>query len=154
LNGPETLPNRAPHHHRHSRNAAKIGRSRGGGSRPHKAKQWDDLDDFDEFDDDFRVQGKQAQSKPKKPKSKGKGKRNRRKMGQEQSHIDDDTPPLTLQERSLTAVADFIKSGKARRIVVMTGAGISTAAGSKLFLIPVPLPQYQKRKEKGLPISL
>ena len=127
------MPNCAPHHHRHSRITAKIGRSRGGGPRPHKAKQWDDLDGFDEFDDDFRVQGKQAQSKPKKPKGKkGKGKRNQRKMGQEQSSIDDDTPSLTLQERSLTAVADFIKSGKARRIVVMTGAGISTAAGSKL----------------------
>lgn len=40
-------------------------------------------------------------------------------------------PPATLQERSLEAVAEHIKSGKARRIVVMTGAGISTAAGSK-----------------------
>ncbi|KAH6628232.1 DHS-like NAD/FAD-binding domain-containing protein [Chaetomium tenue] len=57
-------------------------------------------------------------------------------MGQEQSIIDDDTPPLTLPERSLTAVADFIKSGKARRIVVMTGAGISTAAGIPDFRSP------------------
>ncbi|KAK3298649.1 DHS-like NAD/FAD-binding domain-containing protein [Chaetomium fimeti] len=57
-------------------------------------------------------------------------------MGQEQSYIDDDTPPLTLRERSLTAVADFIKSGKARRIVVMTGAGISTAAGIPDFRSP------------------
>ncbi|KAH6854822.1 DHS-like NAD/FAD-binding domain-containing protein [Chaetomium sp. MPI-CAGE-AT-0009] len=58
-------------------------------------------------------------------------------MGQEQSsYIDDDTPPLTLPERSLTAVADFIKSGKARRIVVMTGAGISTAAGIPDFRSP------------------
>jgi hypothetical protein len=51
-------------------------------------------------------------------------------MGQEQSLIDDDTPPVTLSERSLASVAEFIKSGRARRIVVMTGAGISTAAGS------------------------
>ena len=51
-------------------------------------------------------------------------------MGQEQSLISEDTPPVTLQDRSLDAVADYIKSGKARRIVVMTGAGISTAAGS------------------------
>ena len=52
-------------------------------------------------------------------------------MGQEHSVISDDVPPVTLRERSLAAVADYIKSGKARRIVVMTGAGISTAAGSR-----------------------
>ncbi|KAK4039347.1 DHS-like NAD/FAD-binding domain-containing protein [Parachaetomium inaequale] len=57
-------------------------------------------------------------------------------MGQEQSNITEDTPPLTLPERSLPAVADFIKSGKARRIVVMTGAGISTAAGIPDFRSP------------------
>jgi NAD-dependent histone deacetylase SIR2 len=51
-------------------------------------------------------------------------------MGQDQSYISEDTPPRTLSERSLAAVADLIKSGSARRIVVMTGAGISTAAGS------------------------
>jgi NAD+-dependent protein deacetylase SIR2 len=52
-------------------------------------------------------------------------------MGQEHSAIvSDDTPTETLRERSLAAVAEHIKSGKARRIVVMTGAGISTAAGS------------------------
>lgn len=53
-------------------------------------------------------------------------------MGQEQSGLlEDDTPPITLTERSLSAVAQMIKDGEARRIVVMTGAGISTAAGSK-----------------------
>ncbi|KAG4218789.1 hypothetical protein PC116_g32731 [Phytophthora cactorum] len=60
-------------------------------------------------------------------------------MGQETSHlIDPDTPPETLSERSLRAVAQFIKDGRAKRIVVMTGAGISTAAGSEsdLFLSP------------------
>ncbi|KAK4124771.1 NAD-dependent deacetylase sirtuin-2 [Parathielavia appendiculata] len=57
-------------------------------------------------------------------------------MGQDQSYISEDTPPLTLSERSLAAVADFIKSGKARRIVVMTGAGISTAAGIPDFRSP------------------
>lgn len=53
-------------------------------------------------------------------------------MGQDQSGlIEDDTPPNTLSERSLSAVAQMIKDGHAQRIVVMTGAGISTAAGSK-----------------------
>ena len=53
-------------------------------------------------------------------------------MGQEVSNqVDDSVPPETLRERSLEAVAELITSGKARRIVVLTGAGISTAAGSK-----------------------
>ncbi len=66
-------------------------------------------------------------------------------MGQEQSYVDEDTPPVTLQERSLDAVAEYIKSGRAPRIVAMTGAGISTAAGS-MYLptfpsrLPHPLP--------------
>jgi NAD-dependent histone deacetylase SIR2 len=52
-------------------------------------------------------------------------------MGQENSVISDDVPPVTLSERSLDAVAEYIKSGRVKRIVVLTGAGISTAAGSK-----------------------
>ncbi len=53
-------------------------------------------------------------------------------MGQEQSGmVGEDVPPKTLRERSLEAVAELIRSGKARRIVVLTGAGISTAAGSE-----------------------
>jgi NAD-dependent histone deacetylase SIR2 len=40
-------------------------------------------------------------------------------------------PPATLTERSLAAVADYVKSGRCKNIVVLTGAGISTAAGSK-----------------------
>ena len=57
-------------------------------------------------------------------------------MGQENSVISDDTPPQTLSERSLGAVADYIKSGQCRRILVMTGAGISTAAGIPDFRSP------------------
>ncbi|KAI8958133.1 NAD-dependent deacetylase sirtuin-2 [Daldinia sp. FL1419] len=58
-------------------------------------------------------------------------------MGQETSHlIDPDTPPETLSERSLRAVAQFIKDGGAKNIVVMTGAGISTAAGIPDFRSP------------------
>ncbi|KAK0628235.1 DHS-like NAD/FAD-binding domain-containing protein [Bombardia bombarda] len=57
-------------------------------------------------------------------------------MGQDQSTVSDDTPPQTLTERSLDAVAHLIKSGKARRVVVMTGAGISTAAGIPDFRSP------------------
>ncbi|KAK8132265.1 sir2 family domain-containing protein [Apiospora kogelbergensis] len=54
-------------------------------------------------------------------------------MGNENSTlIDEDTPTQTLKDRSLRAVADHIRNGGARRIVVLTGAGISTAAGSKL----------------------
>lgn len=57
-------------------------------------------------------------------------------MGQEHSIVDDDTPPQTLSERSISAVADLINSGRVRRIVVMTGAGISTAAGIPDFRSP------------------
>ncbi|KAI0172576.1 NAD-dependent deacetylase sirtuin-2 [Hypoxylon sp. FL1284] len=58
-------------------------------------------------------------------------------MGQESSRlIDPDTPPETLSERSLRAVAQLIKDGAAKRIVVLTGAGISTAAGIPDFRSP------------------
>ncbi|KAK2601093.1 hypothetical protein N8I77_010565 [Diaporthe amygdali] len=58
-------------------------------------------------------------------------------MGQEQSGlIEDDVPPTTLSERSLSAVAQMIKDGHAQKIVVMTGAGISTAAGIPDFRSP------------------
>lgn len=117
-----------------SRRLPKIGkgrhhleRFRAGGS----GSKWDDdSGGADDFGPDIRVQAKRAKSgKPKRAKKSKKP--NRRKMGQEHSSvISDDTPPETLRERSLAAVAEHIKSGKARRIVVMTGAGISTAAGS------------------------
>lgn len=57
-----------------------------------------------------------------------------RKMGQEESRpVDASVPPRTLSARSLEAVAEHIKEGKCDRIVVLTGAGISTAAGSRSF---------------------
>ncbi|KAK8061945.1 hypothetical protein PG994_008311 [Apiospora phragmitis] len=52
-------------------------------------------------------------------------------MGNENSTlIDPDTPTNTLRDRSLRAVADHIRNGGGKRIVVLTGAGISTAAGT------------------------
>lgn len=61
----------------------------------------------------------------------------RRRMGQEESTlVDESVPPETLTERSLSAVADYIKNGPKKRIVVLTGAGISTAAGSKTSARP------------------
>lgn len=58
-------------------------------------------------------------------------------MGQEESRlVSDDDLPVALTERTLSSVADYIKSGKAQRILVMTGAGISTAAGIPDFRSP------------------
>jgi NAD+-dependent protein deacetylase SIR2 len=59
-------------------------------------------------------------------------------MGQENSHeqIDPNAPAQTLSERSLEAVAEYIKDGRPKRIVVMTGAGISTSAGIPDFRSP------------------
>ncbi|KAI2486258.1 NAD-dependent deacetylase sirtuin-2 [Pyrenophora tritici-repentis] len=58
-------------------------------------------------------------------------------MGQEESRvIEADAPPRTLQERTLEALAQYIKDGRAQKIVVMTGAGISTSAGIPDFRSP------------------
>ncbi|KAJ4302509.1 Sir2 histone deacetylase Hst2 [Collariella sp. IMI 366227] len=113
------------------RSLVKIGRKHGGPRPGSKGKHFDDFDGVDDLDD-FRVQGKSRHSKPKK------NKRNRRKMGQDHSHgfVSEDTPAVTLSDRSVTAVADYIKNGPVRRIVVMTGAGISTAAGIPDFRSP------------------
>ncbi|KAK3996397.1 NAD-dependent protein deacetylase hst2-1 [Cladorrhinum sp. PSN332] len=118
-----------------------IGRRHASGQGPRaKGRQFDDDDDggFEDFGDDFRVQGRGTgqQAKPKKKPKKGNRNNRRARMGQEHSVVDEDTQPQTLSERSVSAVAHLITSGKARRIVVMTGAGISTAAGIPDFRSP------------------
>ncbi|XMA15091.1 hypothetical protein WAI453_007882 [Rhynchosporium graminicola] len=60
-----------------------------------------------------------------------------RNMGQENSQVlDPNARPYTLSSRSISAVADFIKDGPPKKIVVMTGAGISTSAGIPDFRSP------------------
>ncbi|KAK4199811.1 DHS-like NAD/FAD-binding domain-containing protein [Triangularia verruculosa] len=131
------------YHRRHT--SPKIGR-RSQQNRPRatnnsttKGSLFDDVSDnfYDYYPgdtNDFRVQGKQPHQQ--KPKKKKKGRGRGRKMGQDHSIVDEDTPPRTLSSRSLSAVAEHILSGKAKRIVVMTGAGISTAAGIPDFRSP------------------
>ncbi|KKZ68037.1 NAD-dependent histone deacetylase SIR2 [[Emmonsia] crescens] len=58
-------------------------------------------------------------------------------MGNESSVLlDESTPPTTLKSRSLEGIAEYIKEKNVRRIVVLTGAGISTAAGIPDFRSP------------------
>ncbi|KAK5085816.1 Sir2 histone deacetylase Hst2 [Lithohypha guttulata] len=58
-------------------------------------------------------------------------------MGNEASTpVSEDVPPITLKARTVEAVADYIKKNNVKRIVVMTGAGISTSAGIPDFRSP------------------
>ncbi|KAG9186139.1 NAD-dependent histone deacetylase SIR2 [Alternaria panax] len=58
-------------------------------------------------------------------------------MGQDESRVADPTaPPRTLEARTLEALAQYIRDGRAQKIVVMTGAGISTSAGIPDFRSP------------------
>lgn len=58
-------------------------------------------------------------------------------MGNESSSmVDESIEPNTLSSRSLKGLAEYIKSGKCKRIVVMSGAGISTSAGIPDFRSP------------------
>lgn len=59
-------------------------------------------------------------------------------MGQDSSHelVDEAMPSRTLKDRSIGSVAEHLKSDKVRRVVVLTGAGISTSAGIPDFRSP------------------
>ena len=53
----------------------------------------------------------------------GKTRLQRFKMGQESSSpVDESIPPQTLKDRTLGSVADFIRDGHAKNIVVMVGS--------------------------------
>ena len=58
-------------------------------------------------------------------------------MGQENSSpLDESVPPKTLAGRSLEALGEYMKSDRCQKVVVMTGAGISTSAGIPDFRSP------------------
>ncbi|KFY87033.1 hypothetical protein V500_07231 [Pseudogymnoascus sp. VKM F-4518 (FW-2643)] len=59
-------------------------------------------------------------------------------MGQDSSHelVDEAIPSKTLKDRTIGSVAEHLKSDKVKRVVVLTGAGISTSAGIPDFRSP------------------
>lgn len=58
-------------------------------------------------------------------------------MGNESSSpVDESVPPVTLTARTVEGVAEYIKRHNVKRVVVMTGAGISTSAGIPDFRSP------------------
>lgn len=58
-------------------------------------------------------------------------------MGNESSTpIDESVPPVTLKARTIEAVAEYMRQKNFKRVVVMTGAGISTSAGIPDFRSP------------------
>ncbi|EFQ98988.1 NAD-dependent deacetylase sirtuin-2 [Nannizzia gypsea CBS 118893] len=58
-------------------------------------------------------------------------------MGAETSKmVDESVPPATLEKRSIEGIVKYIREKKNCKIVVMTGAGISTSAGIPDFRSP------------------
>ncbi|KAK8227640.1 DHS-like NAD/FAD-binding domain-containing protein, partial [Phyllosticta capitalensis] len=85
-----------------------------------------------------RQGGKPWQGKGKNPDrgKVGKGK-HWWKMGQEESSIvDPSRPSVTLENRTVEGVAKYLRNGRAKKVVVMVGAGISTSAGIPDFRSP------------------
>src|ERR1700759_4190917 len=58
-------------------------------------------------------------------------------MGNEESlPYNESLPPETLDSRNVEGIAKYINNGRPKKIVVMSGAGISTSAGIPDFRSP------------------